>query len=490
MSHLALLLKSHIKRTNLIKIGLISLLLGIGFGQNFLNIPEIFIFPITALVFVLARHRSVILIVPLACSCFLIGQARGHAYAVQLNQYKNHYKRSVVITGTAQEDGSYSKYKQMSFTLGDVRINNQKLPGKIQVSGFGANAVFEGDKIKARGKLYYGYSSYQGRLSYANVEVLSRGDSWVANIRRSFSAGITNSLPEPAAPFAMGILIGQRSALPENIKKDLLMVGLTHIIAVSGYNLTIILEASKKMIGWSKRLSTLLSLGLVIVFLLITGSSASIVRASIVSLLSLASAYHGRRMKPLIIILLTAVITAWGNPVYVWRDIGWYLSFLAFFGVLIIAPLIKERLKWKIFESIVGSVGLESICAEIMALPYVVHMFGQMSLIGLLANILIVGLIPLAMLLSLISGIVGVLFSNISPLIAWPCAILLNSMLGTAHVLASIPGIFIENIKLSLGYMLALYLTALLLIVVLASKTKSTNYVNLTDRSENNLVKV
>jgi competence protein ComEC len=472
VSHIALLFKYRIKRTNLIKIGLISLLLGIGFGQNFLHIAEVLILPMSIIVLALARCKSIAVIVPVVCCCFLIGQARGHAYARQLNQYKNLYKHSVELTGIVQDDGSYSKYKQMSFTLSDIRINNQKLPGKLQVSGFGANAVYEGDKIQARGKLYYGYSSYQGRLSYANIEVQSRGDSWVAKLRRHFSAGISNSLPDPAAPFAMGILIGQRSALPDNLKKDLLMVGLTHIIAVSGYNLTIILEASKKIIGHSKRLSTMLSLSLVVIFLLITGSSASIVRASIVSLLSLMAGYHGRRIKPLIIILLTAVITAWANPVYVWSDIGWYLSFLAFFGVLIIAPLIKERLNWKILESIVGSVALESICAEIMALPYVVHVFGQMSLIGLLANILIVGLIPLAMLLSLISGIFGMLFSNISSLIAWPCAILLNSMLGTAHILASIPGIFIENIKLSLGYMLTLYLLVLLFIVVLTCQDK------------------
>jgi len=65
------------------------------------------------------------------------------------------------------------------------------------------------------------------------------------------------------------------------------MVGLTHIIAVLGYNLTIILRASKNLLASrSKRLSTILSLGLIIVFLLITGFSASIVRAAVVSALS------------------------------------------------------------------------------------------------------------------------------------------------------------------------------------------------------------
>ena len=77
------------------------------------------------------------------------------------------------------------------------------------------------------------------------------------------------------------------ATLPPDVKDALLMVGLTHIIAVLGYNLTIILRASKNLLASrSKRLSTILSLGLIIVFLLITGFSASIVRAAVVSALS------------------------------------------------------------------------------------------------------------------------------------------------------------------------------------------------------------
>lgn len=475
-----------IKRTTLITIHLVCLLLGIG-AANILtsrvyDVPfSVFLIPF-ALYIGTKRKASFLTISFLLC--LFAGFLRGGHFLSNLNVYDSVYKKQVVLHGLVDQDGGYNKYKQISFVLKNIELENgQSLPGKIQVSGFGTNAIYEGDTVQVSGKLYPGYSSYQGRLNYASVQVVKRGDSLIAKLRRKFSAGISNALPEPAAPFAMGILIGQRSTLPEEIKKDLLMVGLTHIIAVSGYNLTIILEASKKIIRSSKRLSTFLSFFLVGIFLLITGSSASIVRAAIVSTLSLVAGYHGRRIKPLIIILLAAVITCWSNPVYIWSDIGWYLSFLAFFGVLIIAPIIKERFRLRIFESIVGSVALESICAEIMALPYVVHMFGQMSLIGLIANVLIVGLVPLAMLLSLVSGIAGVAFSGIAPIIAWPASVLLSAMLSTAHVLASIPGIFIENINLNLFYLFAFYTLTLITLMVLRGKTKSLKYDNLTDRS-------
>src|SRR3954470_8823983 len=104
------------------------------------------------------------------------------------------------------------------------------------------------------------------------------------------------------------------------------MVGLTHIIAVSGYNLTIILHASRRVLGKrSKRMSTFLSLSLIVVFLLLAGASASIVRAAIVSVLSIWASYYGRGFKPLNLLALTAAITALANPVYVWSDLSWYL---------------------------------------------------------------------------------------------------------------------------------------------------------------------
>lgn len=98
------------------------------------------------------------------------------------------------------------------------------------------------------------------------------------------------SLPEPLASIALGLLVGQRNTLPANLTQALLMVGLTHIIAVSGYNLTILLQAARKLLGdHSKVLSTAAALVLVFGFLLVAGASASIVRAAVISILGLSA---------------------------------------------------------------------------------------------------------------------------------------------------------------------------------------------------------
>jgi competence protein ComEC len=347
------------------------------------------------------------------------------------------------------------------------------LPGQIQLSGFGLSAVFAGDEVRATGKLYPGYGAYQGSISFAQLQLVRHHPTLVAEIRRKFTAGMQTALPEPLAPFAMGLLVGQRATLPAGVKQDLLMVGLTHIIAVSGYNLTIILHASQRLLGKrSKRISTFLSLALIAVFLLLAGASASIVRAAIVSVLSITAGYYGRAFKPLNLIMLAAAITAWANPVYVWSDVSWYLSFLAFDGVLVVSPLIQARWPGRWHESLLGGVALESVCAELMSLPYVLHIFGQMSWIGLPANVLVVTLVPLAMLLALVAGLAGMLAGAVAGWFTWPATLLLNYMLDTAHVLAGLPHVFVQNRSLSLAAMLGLYIVVLALTTLLWHKSR------------------
>jgi competence protein ComEC len=388
-----------------------------------------------------------------------IGWWRGGVYMQKIARYDQLYGQKLTINAVATEDAVYGKTKQLTFNAKNVTLQSgEKLVGQIQVSGFGSNAIFQDDVVEVSGKLMPGYGSSQGKIGFGTVSILERHPSVLAEVKRRFIAGAQSALPEPLAPFVMGLLVGQRANLPDNVKQDLQKVGLTHIIAVSGANLTIILQASQKLLGKkSKRISTGLTVALIIVFLTLSGASSSIVRAAIVSLLSIAAGYYGRNFKPLNLIALAAVITAMANPIYIWSDLGWYLSFLAFFGVMIVSPLVQARWPGKWHGSIIGGVALESICAEVMALPFVLHIFGQMSRVGLLANILVVAFIPLAMLLGAIAGLAGMVLANFAGWFAWPADILLNYMLDTAHILAGLPHIFVEGIGLSLPQMIGLY---------------------------------
>lgn len=431
----------------------------------------------------LAWRRRNVLTLLLAISLGLsLGWWRGSAYVRNLSNYQPLYGRTVTLTVRAADAAVYDTRKQLAFDADHASYDGTALTGKLQVGGFGENAVFRGDRVKVTGKLYPGFGSYQARIGFAALRVVKRSRSPLDDIRRRFAAGLQTALPEPLAPFAMGLLIGQRATLPAAVKQDLLAVGLTHIIAVSGYNLTIMLNVSRRLLaGQSKRLATLLSLGLIGGFLLLAGTSASIVRAAIVSTLSIFADYHGRTIRPLNLLALTALITVWANPAYLWGDLSWYLSFTAFFGVMILSPLFQARWPGRWHNSLIGGVALESLCAEIMSLPLILHVFGQMSLAGLPANLLVTSLIPLAMLLSLIAGLGGMLAGSVAGWSAWPASQLLNYMLDTAHLIAGLPHVFIQNLSLSLAAMLTLYVLVGGIALILNHKTKTANPAIVTD---------
>ncbi len=422
-----------------------------------------------------------------------LGGMRGSAYMARLARYDLIADQKAILVGKAVDDAGYGKQKQLTFDLTDAHVNGtgEPLVGRIGVSGFGALGIFRGDTVQVEGKLRSGLGARQGYMSFATLTVLKSKPGIVDTLRLKFAAGMQSALPEPAASFAMGLLIGQKATLPASVYRDLVMVGLVHIIAVSGYNLTIILRACLKLLGKRSKYQTLLAtLTLIGVFLLITGASASIVRASIVSALSMAAWYYGRAFKPVVLILLAAAITGFANPLYIWGDIGWYLSFLAFYGVLVLAPQVRERyLRGWYKDSVIIGIGLESLCAEIMTLPLVLYIFGQMSAISLLANVMVAAFVPLAMLLSLVAGLAGMLVTSVAGWFAWPAVQLLTYMLDTAHILASVPHVFRENVFLPAYGMIAMYVLVVSINVLLYSRLKTNSAIIKALREEHHLLK-
>jgi competence protein ComEC len=165
--------------------------------------------------------------------------------------------------------------------------------------------------------------------------------------------------------------------------------------------------------------------------------------------------YYGRRLRPLLLIGFAAALTAYANPFYLWSDLGWYLSFLAFFGVLIIGPLITGVL-FKKPPQLLTIVLIETLSAEIMTFPLIMLTFGQMSLIALLANLLIVPLVPLAMLLSAGAAAAGMLLPALAGWFAWPARLLLTYMLDFVRLLSDIPSIFL-HVKINLVLTIGIY---------------------------------
>ena len=410
-----------------------------------------------------------------------IGLWRGSVYMAHVNDLRDLTSRKVTIEATATTDAVYSARSQIEFTANRVQLlepGNQPLAGSFKISGFGVPMVYRGDRVQVSGKLFPMRGSNQARIAYAKLARVGQGSSLISDLTRRFDAGMQSALPEPQASFGLGLLIGQRTTLPADVTAALTAVGLVHIVAVSGYNLTIIVRGVGRLKLGSKYQKLLLSLALIAAFVLVTGFSASIVRAAIVSGLSLWAWYYGRQVKPLVLISFAAAVTAYWNPFYLWGDLGWYLSFLAFFGVLVIAPLIAARFKQP--PKLLTMVLLETLSAEVMTLPLILMTFSQLSIVALVANLLIVPLVPLAMLLAAIAGAAGALVPQIAGWLALPARLLLTYMLDLVRVLSDIPSVLIHR-SINLGYMLSFYGLVLFLIIISYRKLPKRNQLTAED---------
>lgn len=125
----------------------------------------------------------------------------------QLAQY---YGTKTTIVGRALEDASYSYNGQLETTVDVETVNNQPISGKITVRGHTLPAIYRHDGIEATGKLYPTKGGKQGTMSYADMTVVSHSKSFIEDLRRNFIVGMENAVPEPAASFGVGLLVGQK----------------------------------------------------------------------------------------------------------------------------------------------------------------------------------------------------------------------------------------------------------------------------------------
>ncbi|MBP9738393.1 ComEC/Rec2 family competence protein [Candidatus Saccharibacteria bacterium] len=455
-------------RATWIGAGLFGICAGLYLGK-FTNLqawPVISMLAILSVVAYKTKLKYVVLLLCVVAGC-CTGLLRGQQFAMRVERYNKYFGELVSVTGKVSDDAGYDKNKLTEFHLKDVKINGASLPGRVRIRALSAIGASRGDTIEAQGTLRQTLgTSRQGSISYAQVTVLQNNTSWAESLRARFFTSIYSSLPEPQASLGLGYLVGVRTALPQEFALVLSAVGLTHIVAVSGYNLTILVQFVKRIFEKVSAYQTVLfSVLLISGFLVMTGWSPSILRAAIISGFSLLAWYYGRSFQPLIIILIGAALTGFVNPLYIWGDVGWYLSFLAFTGVLLVAPLILFFLGPKFAKNFLLLILLETLSAQLLTIPYIAYIFGRISVISPLANMLIVPMIPISMLLVFVTGVVGMFSPALALWVAVPARLIMTLTVWVVQKLGSVPWAQ-RTIELSLVHVIALYMIMAITIVL------------------------
>lgn len=400
----------------------------------------------------------------------VLGLWRTAAWQEQNDRFVALIGQNVDLQGTIADDPTAGDNRQMSYKLKSLTLLDKTtgqtvghLPGTITIYSY-ASALQRGYRLEVTGTVKHGYGNALVSMSYPRMTILDTKQSELEQWRQHFFAGMRTALPEPVSSFGLGLLVGIRALIPKNMQTELALVGLSHLVAVSGYNLTIIVRAVERSLGRFGRGITLnVNLWLISGFLIVTGASASIVRASLVSVLSLVAGFYGRRFPPLALILLTAAATGLYNPGYL-TDLGWLLSYLAFFGVLILAPAIEARLGHP--KLVVVRLFIESAAAQLLTLPLILYFFNELSIVAPITNLIILPMVPLAMATSFVAGIAGSLLPIWCGWLAWPAMLVLGFMTNIIDAFAALPWAGTQA-HLSLIGMLAVYGIIIALIILL-----------------------
>lgn len=455
-----------ISRVALIIIFCVAIILGLALGAILQPLNPWWL--ITAVTLLLCRRRQLLLAIPIVLLVgVIIGWWRGASVMADINNLQAKVGQNVIVQGVLADDPTYSQ-PQYDMFLTQVTVNGSQTPGKIRVKTISYAGMRRGDKIEASGKLYSGFGSYQAMLTYAKVKIIDRTQDPTDWLRRQFAASVRNVLPDTSANLGLGFLLGVSSQLPPDLNSQLKSLGLTHIVVASGYNLTVLVQLAQRLLARRSHLQmTMLSLLLVIGFVAITGLSPSMSRAALISGLSITAWFYGRRAHPAMLIAFTAAVTAVIQPLYIWSDLGWWLSFLAFTGVLLIAPLVQKRFLNNRRPKIIGQVILETLCAEVLTLPLMLTIFGTLPVLSLIANILIVPLIPLAMLFTFVAGAIGWLV----PFVAWPAALLLGFIQQAVSLLAQVPWA-LQKVNLPVPAMIGIYAGMILMYLIMLRRTQ------------------
>lgn len=269
---------------------------------------------------------------------------------------------------------------------------------------------------------------------------------WVFRLKVHVEARLNRLLIEPHASFSAGLLLGSRRGIPPRIMEDFNTSGLTHIIAISGYNITLIIVfVSGLFQSLSRKWQTLLATGVIGVFVVLVGGTAAVVRSAIMGVLGLWAVWFGRRSEVTRLLALTAAgMTLW-NPFILVDDVGFQLSFAATCGLIYMTPSVERGLQWLgVYDTIPEALSIRealvtTLAAQTLAVPIIIVSFGRFSLIAPLANVAAVSLIPVAMALSFGALLVSYLWWEGGLLVSYVAWFFLEAIIQIAHWSAMIP---------------------------------------------------
>jgi len=364
---------------------------------------------------------------------------------------------------------------------GGVRIHVQTHGVGILVQAPPHTEARYGDIVRAKGTLglpdkfdtnlgrQFDYPMYLAKdgilytLSFAQAEKIGEGKKnylkaaalWT---KQKYLQGLQAVLPEPASGLAGGITVGDKRGVGKEYSDMFIVVGLIHIIVLSGYNITIVMNLVGKLLAGMSRSVQVASSAFIVVFIvLMAGAAPSAMRAGAMALLPLIARMTGRMYLALRALGVVASAMVLWNPLLLAFDPGFQLSVLATLGLVLFSPIFFEWLPWIPEKLALREIAASTLGTQTMVLPLLLYQNGILSLVALPANLLALVVVPWAMALSVIAAIAGIIIGSWGTFIAFPAYVLLAYIIGVAKFFAALPFASVSVSAFSAWWMFGAY---------------------------------
>ncbi|MFC1925354.1 ComEC/Rec2 family competence protein [Chloroflexota bacterium] len=393
--------------------------------------------------------------------------------------------RGIVSADPEFDDG----YSRLSLSAKEVNLDNlwKEVSGKVLVYTRSFPYYSQGDSLEIEGELYpisrvddSGYREYLNKrgycaiIYYPQIEFMDRG--WVFSLRDRLAESLDSTLHEPQSSLSQSLLLGIRSHIPDSLKDSFNSSGTSHILAISGLHLAImagiVLSSAAWLFGKRRPTYILIAFGLIWIYALLSGMRPPAFRAAIMFSLFLTALWLGRPRSVMPSLALTAAIMVGIDP-QILREVSFQLSFAAVAGIILLYPKFqrwgKKALGGKegplifIANPITDSLAV-TLAAIIATFPLIAYYFGYVSLMALPATFLILLAIPGAIILTLLTALLGLFAPPLSMAVGWVDWLFLSYIIEIAEFFGS-SGFARQEMDIN-GIIVWAYYTALLAILL------------------------
>jgi competence protein ComEC len=355
----------------------------------------------------------------------------GFGYMADLRVERLWYEEREVLRGGGVEVFA----ADLSIGVGDrVRVDGEISRPQVGDDGFDYGRYLATKRISAL-------------VEATSVRPVGQQRGWIGQIHRRTDVALGYGLRPREAAVVRGMVLGDRSLMPEELEKAFQRSGITHVLAISGQHVAIlaaVIYFAMRIFAIPPTICAGLTMGLMWIYILIAGAPPSAIRAGVVATFVLAAPLLGRRVSPLhFMSTMLAMVLAY-NPQLIYST-GFQLSVAAVFGILLLTKPLKSLVEITLLRPLkkppaqLSNLICISLAAQLATSPIVAATFDQVSIVGVFTNLIAVPLSgPI-----LILGLLGSLAGNISPLLAYPLnacnGFLVTILIQTAQGAASLP---------------------------------------------------